>query len=61
MNPNSKLVNNMPRSPEGLRRGGHTRCVCQTVWGRSADLAKVPNAPDRSAAFINIGSHADAP
>jgi hypothetical protein len=50
-----------PRSPEGLMRGGHTRPIGSTTWGCSADLLKVPNAPNRSAPYQVIGSHGPAP
>jgi hypothetical protein len=52
---------NPPRSPSGLLRGGHTRSVCQTVWGKM-DAASATNAPGRGApSYTVIGSHADAP
>jgi hypothetical protein len=49
-----------PRSPNGLLRGGHTRPIGSTAWGRSAPLLKVPNAPS-GGPVVNIGSHGPAP
>jgi hypothetical protein len=60
MNPNDRPVDHPPRSPDGLRKGGHTRAVGQTQWG-CVDITKAKNTPDRSAPYQVIGSHADAP
>jgi hypothetical protein len=50
----------MPRTPEGLRKGGHTRPVGSTVWGRN-DFVAPTNTPAGDAAYTNIGSHAPRP
>jgi hypothetical protein len=60
MNPNSKPVNNPPRSEEGLRRGGHTRPIGSTQWGHTGDIART-NAPAGDPAYTNLGSHAERP
>jgi hypothetical protein len=48
-----------PRSPEGLRKGGHTRGVNETAWGCVEPLLKVPNAP-AGGSDMSIGSHGPA-
>jgi hypothetical protein len=49
------------RSEEGLRRGGHTRGVNETQWGK-VDPATAKNATGRGdPAYTQIGSHDRAP
>jgi hypothetical protein len=50
----------MPRSEEGLRRGGHTRPVGSTAWGHAGFVAPT-NTPGGDPAYTNIGSHAAKP
>lgn len=50
------------RTNEGKRRGGHTRGVHETAWGKM-DAASAKNAPGRGEPAYNtaIGSHGPAP
>jgi hypothetical protein len=50
----------MPRTPEGLRKGGATRPANSTVWGTDAFRAPetVKNVPAGEASYTVIGSHA---
>jgi hypothetical protein len=60
VNPNDKRTNNEPRTPDGLRIGGHTRPVGSTQWGSCESIPKT-NATSRDAPAVSIGSHAPAP
>jgi hypothetical protein len=53
----------MPRSEEGLRRGGHSRPVNSTIWGTDAFRAPetIKNVPAGEAQHTVIGSHAAKP
>jgi hypothetical protein len=48
------------RSPEGLRKGGHTRPVNSTLWGTNAFVAPT-NTPGGDPAYTVTGSHAPKP
>ena len=48
------------RSEEGLRKGGHTRGIHESGWGRM-DAATAKNVPEGEKAYRQIGSHAPAP
>ena len=50
------------RSPEGKRRGGRTRAVGESQWGKIADPASVRNVPGGEPAYNTaFGSHDRAP
>jgi hypothetical protein len=51
---------NFLRSPDGLRKGGHTRALGETQWGCVGDITKAKNEP-AGAPYMNIGSHGPAP
>ena len=50
------------RSENGKRRGGHTRAVGESGWGKIADPASVKNVPGGEPAYNTaFGSHDRAP
>jgi hypothetical protein len=50
----------LPRSEEGLRKGGHSRPVNSTLWGHNGFVAPT-NTPAGDPAYTNIGSHGPKP
>jgi hypothetical protein len=50
----------LPRSEEGLRKGGHTRSSHESGWGRM-DAASAKNVPEGEKSYRQIGSHGPAP